>query len=75
MLGPLCFFIYINNIVNSTSLNVLSFADDTTVYQSGSDIDNLTKIVNRELKQIYDCLYANELCLNVKKTILLFLAL
>ena len=39
------FLIYINYIVNSTSLNLLSFADDTTVYQSGSDIDNLTKNV------------------------------
>ena len=54
--------------VNSTSLNLLSFANDTTIYQPGSDIDNLTKNVNQELKQIYDWLCANKLCLNVKKT-------
>ena len=47
------FLIHINDIVNSTSLNLLSFADYTTVYQSGSNIDNLTKNVNQELKQIY----------------------
>ena len=35
VLGPILFLIYINNIINSTSLHVLSFADDTTVYKSG----------------------------------------
>ena len=43
------FLIYINDIVNSTSLNLLSFADDTTIYKSGSNTDNLTN-VNLELK-------------------------
>ena len=70
ILGPVIFLIYINNIVNSTSLNVLSFVDDTTIYQSGSDIDNLTKNVNQELKQIYDSLCTKKLCLNVKKNFL-----
>ena len=58
ILGLVLFLIYINDIVNSTSLNLLSFADDTTIYQSGSDIDNLTKNVNQALKQIYDWLCA-----------------
>ena len=62
MLGPVLFLIYINDIVHSTSLNVLSFADDTTVYHSGSNIDNLTKHVNQELKQLCDWLCANKLC-------------
>ena len=51
------FIIYINDISNSTSLNLLSFADDTTIYHSDCDIDNLTLTLNHELK-----------CLNVKKT-------
>ena len=72
ILGRVLFLIYINDIVNSTSLNLLSFADDTTVYQSGSDIDNLSKNVNQELKQIYDWLCANKLCLNVKKNFFFF---
>ena len=69
ILGPELCLIYINDTVNSSSLNLLSFADDTTVYQSGSDINNRTKNVNRELKQIYNWLCANKLYLNVKKKI------
>ena len=41
ILGPIVFLIYINDIVNSTSLNLLSFADDTTVYKSGPRVDTL----------------------------------
>ena len=62
------FLIYINDIVNSTSLNVLSFVDDTTVYKSAFNIDNLTKHINQELKQLCHRLCANKLCLNVNNT-------
>ena len=41
-LGPVLFLIYINDISTSTSLNLWSFADGTTIYQSNYDIDNLT---------------------------------
>ena len=34
ILGPILFLIYINDISNSTELNLLSFADDTTIYCS-----------------------------------------
>ena len=68
ILGPVLFLIYINDISNSTSLNLLSFADDTTIYHSDCDIDNLTLTLNHELKNIYNWLCANKLCLNVKKT-------
>ena len=54
ILGPVIFLIYINDIINSTSLNFLSFADDTTVYQSGPRIDDLINNMNHELKQLYD---------------------
>ena len=67
-LGPVLFLIYINDISNSTSLNLLSFGDDTTIYQSDYDIDNLTTSVNTELNKIYNWLCANKQCLKVKKT-------
>ena len=51
MLGPVLFLIYINDISISTSLNLLSFADDTTNYHSDCDIDNLTLTLNHELKK------------------------
>ena len=68
ILGPVLFLIYINDISNSTSLNLLTFADDITIYHSDCDIDILTLTLNHELKNIYNWLCANKLCLNVKKT-------
>ena len=56
--------ISINDIINSTSLNLLSFADDTTVYKSGPDVDILIYNINQELKHLYDWLCANKLSLN-----------
>ena len=47
------FLIYINDIPNTTSLNLSYVADDTTIYQSDYDIDNLTTAVNQELNKIY----------------------
>ena len=67
ILGPVIFLVYINDIINSTSLYLLSFADDTNVYQSGSYIDDLINNMNHELKQLYDWFCTNKLSLNVKK--------
>ena len=39
ILGPILFLIYINDISNSTDLNLLSFADDTTMYCSETTLD------------------------------------
>ena len=50
------------------SLNLLSFADDTTISCSSPDINNLYNIVNQELDALNQWFYANKLCLNVKKT-------
>ena len=67
VLRPILFLIYINDIINSTSLNLLSFADDTTVYKSGPHIDTLINNINQELKKLCDYLCSNKLALNVKK--------
>ena len=39
ILGPLLYLIYVNDIYNSCNGNMLSFADDTTVYLSSADLD------------------------------------
>ena len=68
ILGPLLFLIYINDIPNSTDLNILSFADDTTIYTSGSNIQQTILKVNSELNKIYIWLCENKLSLNINKT-------
>ena len=66
--GSLLFLIYINDIQNCTSLDLLSFADDTTVYSSHSNITQLFNNMNKELNELTDWFYANKLSLNVNKT-------
>ena len=67
ILGPILFLIYVNDISNSTKIEVLSFADDTTVTLSSPDIPKLYSTMNQELEKLNDWFRANRLCLNVKK--------
>ena len=67
-LGPILFLIYINDISNSTDLNLLSFADDTTIYCSEATLDDNRKKKTSELTKILDWLHANRLSLNINKT-------
>jgi hypothetical protein len=52
----------------STTLNILSFADDTTVYRSGNKLVELVRFMNIELDNIYVWLCENKLVLNADKT-------
>jgi hypothetical protein len=44
------------------------FADDTNIFISGSNLDNLTSMANSELKEISSWFSANLLSLNIEKT-------
>ena len=68
ILGPLLFLIYINDLPNATSLEVLSFADDTTIYSSGHNHQHLFETLNLELNKLYIWLCENQLSLNITKT-------
>ena len=45
ILGQILFLIYVNDINNCSNLNILCFADDTTAYKSGPNIEDLISIV------------------------------
>ena len=68
ILGPLLYLIYVNDIENATSLNILSFADDTTLFKSASNIPELVRDVNIQLQNLSTWFNANKLCLNVSKS-------
>ena len=69
ILGPLFFLLYINDIINtSTILQLILFADDTNVFVSHKDKDYLTNILNAELNKLSIWFRANRLSLNLKKT-------
>ena len=68
ILGPLLFLIFINDIPNNTSLNILSFADDTTAFTAGKNLNLLFRDVNIQLNKLYQWLADNSLTMNIEKT-------
>lgn len=69
IISPLLFLIYINDIENvSRILKILLFADDTSLFCSGKNIDDLCRTINAELDLIDKWFKLNKLSLNVSKT-------
>ena len=69
VLGPLLFLLYINDLPNiSEKLTFFLFADDTNIYYESTDLKELEKTVNEELKKLSLWLNINRLALNVDKT-------
>ena len=69
ILGPLLFTIYINDMHQAVkSCTIHHFADDTNLLFSSKYPNEITKILNNELKLLFEWLCANRLSLNVAKT-------
>ena len=68
VLGPILFNIYINDMHNCCGLKFVHYADDTTVYMSGPDLNNVARDINRHMALIDDWLKANRLSLNTSKS-------
>ena len=68
-LGPLLFIIYINDIINTSSLlKFILYADDSVLYLQGNDIPTVINLINHELLLLDDWLIANRLTLNINKS-------
>jgi len=67
--GPFFFILYINDLPNASELiELLLFADDTSILYSHSNPNTLYSVLNNELKNIEVWLRCNKLLVNVKKT-------
>ena len=67
ILEPLLFLIYVNDIHRSRDSNILSFADDTTMFMSHNDISVLYRDANKHINDLYYWLCANKFALNPSK--------
>ena len=69
ILGPLLFTIYINDMHQLvTSSKMHHFSDDTNLLFSNKNKKVMEKILNQELKSVFEWLCANRLSINVTKT-------
>ena len=69
VLGPLLFIIYTNDLPNSIKHSkCILFADDTTVYHSSTNLNELIGLIEEYLVTLTDWFCANKLSLNVNKT-------
>ena len=75
VLGAVLFNIFINDLVNATSLmNPILFCDDSTLFVSGKNLNELVEIANKELLLISEWCLSNKMSLNSEETVAMFLS-
>ena len=68
VLGPLLFLLYINDMTNvCNDLFPIPFADDSNLFITGENINDLISIMNSELDLIVEWLQTNKLSINITK--------
>ena len=69
ILGPLLFLLYINDLpqVSEYFMPIL-FADDTNLFATGYNLNDIVSEINTEIANIYAWVKANKLSLNIDKT-------
>ena len=69
VLGPILFFLYINDLQNSSKiLDFHLFADDANLFYASKSLQDLEHTMNNELINIQNWLNANKLALNADKS-------
>ena len=69
ILGAILFLLYINVIKNSSKILIFFlFADDTSAYSSGKNLNEIQETYNQELEKVLTWLKANNLTLSTDKS-------
>lgn len=69
ILGPLLFLLFINDLCDlDSAFSPFVFADDTTLFLRGNNLDEMAQTANTELERISTWLKTNKLSINLKKT-------
>ena len=67
VLSPLLFLLFINDLKNSTELEIINFADDTLAYKRAGVSSLTQRDLNSEFNKINTWMGKNHLKLNIKK--------
>ena len=67
-LGPLFFAIYFNDLLFALDCEAENYADDTTLIATGSSVDEISDILNRNCETVNTWMRSNMLKLNADKT-------
>ena len=68
VLGPLLFILYINDIENCSNFECVLFADDAALLLAADTLKILKRLINKEVKFLYEWLITSKLTLNLGKT-------
>ena len=69
LLGPILFLLYVNDLPNiSNNIEILLYADDTAIYKSYNNINNVIPHFNTELDLFKNWFFANRISVNFDKT-------
>ena len=70
ILGPLFFIIYVNDMpqIIKNSCTMIQYADDTTLFCAGQNIENCIQHLELNLKEVINYFNQNKLMINVGKT-------
>ena len=69
VLGPLLFLIYANDIeMSSSKLDFIMYADDTTLFYTQPDLNDMNENINSELLHVSRWFKANNLVVNIDKS-------
>ena len=69
MLGPLLFILYVNDLDKCQKFSkAILYADDTTIYVSGENLDEIKQEIEYDLNILSDWFMTNKLSLNISET-------